>query len=86
MKNQVLVDARWLEPPEPMERVLAALDGLKPGQGIRFLIHREPFPLYGVLENMGYRHTTHMLADGCFEIIIQTRVEPSVQASHRPGE
>lgn len=72
MKKGLLVDARWLEPPEPMERVLAALDGLHPGQGIRFLIHREPLPLYGVLQQMGYRHTTHLMEDGCYEV----RIEP----------
>lgn len=72
MKNWVLVDARWLEPPEPMERVLAALDEINPGQGIRFLIHREPLPLYGVLQNMGYRHKAHRLEDGCYEV----RIEP----------
>lgn len=71
MKHFIQVDARWLEPPEPMERVLAAIDELHPGQGIRFLIHREPLPLYGVLPAMGYRHKTHMLADGCYEITIE---------------
>lgn len=29
------------------------LQGMRPGQGIRFLIHREPLPLYGVLHHMG---------------------------------
>jgi hypothetical protein len=58
-----------------MEKVLAAVDLLRPGQHIRFLIHREPFPLYGLLENMGYRHRTHMLGDGCFEIRIEPRAD-----------
>lgn len=71
MKNWVLVDARWLEPPEPMERVFAALDDLQPGQRIRFLIHREPLPIYGALHHMGYRHKTHMLEDGCYEVHIE---------------
>jgi uncharacterized protein (DUF2249 family) len=43
---EIVVDGRGLEPPEPMERVLAALDGLQPGQWVRFLIHRQPYPLY----------------------------------------
>jgi uncharacterized protein (DUF2249 family) len=74
VKHSVLVDARWLEPPEPMERVLAALDDLRPGQSIRFLIHREPLPLYGVLQSMGYRHKTHMLEDGCYEVQIEPMI------------
>lgn len=75
MKNAVVVDARWLEPPEPMERVLAAIDDLRPGQGIRFLIHREPLPLYGALHRLGYHHKTHMLADGSYEV----QIEPLIQ-------
>jgi uncharacterized protein (DUF2249 family) len=71
VKNWVLVDARWLEPPEPMERALAALDDLHPGQCIRFLIHREPLPLYVALQQMGYRYKTHMLDDGCYEVQIE---------------
>lgn len=73
MKQEVLVDARWLPPPEPLERVLRALDALLPGQRIRLLLHREPFPLYGILENLGYTHRTHMIADGCYEILIEAR-------------
>ncbi len=73
MKQEVVVDARWLPPPEPMEKVLLALDVLKPGQRIRFLLHREPYPLYGILENMGYTHRTHMIEDGCFEIFIERK-------------
>lgn len=73
MKQEILVDARWLLPPEPMEKVLVALDALRPGQHIRFLLHREPFPLYGILHGMGYTHRTHMIEDGCFEILIEPR-------------
>jgi hypothetical protein len=60
-------------PPEPMEKVLTALALLRPGQRIRFLIHREPQPLYGILADMGYRHATRPLPDGCFEIVIEPR-------------
>lgn len=73
MKQEIVVDARWLDPPEPLEKALAALDGLRPGQHVRFLLHREPFPLYGILENMGFTHRTHMLKDGSFEILIEAR-------------
>jgi uncharacterized protein (DUF2249 family) len=75
MKREVLVDARWLEPPEPMERVLAALDTLRPGERIRFLIHREPLPLYPILESAGYSHRLHMLADGCYAVLIEADSE-----------
>lgn len=73
MTLEVLVDARWLPPPEPMEKVLTALDLLRPGQHVRFLIHREPLPLYGMLDDMGYRHRSQAMPDGCHEILIERR-------------
>lgn len=71
MKSEVVVDGRWLEPPEPMEQILSALDRLRPGQAVRFLIHREPLPLYPILKDMGYRHSTHLMPDGCYEVLIE---------------
>jgi len=52
----VTVDARNLPPPEPMEQVLDALYNLPNGQTLRFLIHREPFPLYDLLRARGYQY------------------------------
>jgi uncharacterized protein (DUF2249 family) len=69
--DEILVDARWLEPPEPMERVMQALAVLRPGQSIRLLLHREPFPLYPLLAERGYRHDTRMEADGSYVILIR---------------
>lgn len=67
---EIVVDGRGLEPPEPMERVLAALDELQPGQRLRFLIHRQPYPLYDILRRYHYRHETTAGAGGYFEILI----------------
>ena len=69
--DEILVDARWLEPPEPMEKVLQALTQLRPGQSIRLLLHREPFPLYPLLAERCYGHATHMESDGSYVILIQ---------------
>jgi TusA-related sulfurtransferase len=68
--NEILVDARGLEPPEPMEKVMQVLALLRPGQSIRMLLHREPFPLYSILESQGYRHDTTPQADGSYVILI----------------
>jgi hypothetical protein len=68
--NEILIDARWLEPPEPMETVLRALALLRPDQSIRLLLHREPFPLYPILAERGCRHDTRMEADGSYVILI----------------
>ena len=69
--DEILVDARWLEPPAPMEKVLQTLDLLRPGQSIRLLLHREPFPLYPLLAERGYRHATRMEADSSYVILIR---------------
>lgn len=51
------VDLRGLEPPEPLLRILAAIED---ADGPReFLLSREPFPLYGVLAAAGWRHDLH---------------------------
>lgn len=71
--NEILVDARGLEPPEPMERVLAVLARLEPGQAIRMLLHREPFPLYPLLAERGFVHATQPANDGGFVIVIRRR-------------
>lgn len=73
---EILVDARWLEPPEPMEKVMQALALLRPGQTIRLLLHREPFPLYAILAEKGYRHSTQMQADGSYVILIEPASTP----------
>ena len=72
MTDDILVDARGLEPPEPMELALAALDRHQPGQRIRLFIHRQPYPLYDILRRYHYQFSAATLADGSFEILIWT--------------
>ncbi|MCC8987885.1 MAG: DUF2249 domain-containing protein [Candidatus Contendobacter sp.] len=67
---EIVVDGWGLEHPEPLERVLAALDELQPGQSLRFLIHRQPYPLYDILRRHHYRYEVINGADGGFEILI----------------
>lgn len=69
--HEILIDARDLAPPEPMEQVLQALELLRPGQSIRLLLHREPFPLYPLLSERGYRHEMQMETDGSYVILIR---------------
>jgi len=52
----VPIDVSELEPPEPMERILARLQQLQSGQLLRVRHRREPFPLYPMLERAGYKH------------------------------
>jgi uncharacterized protein (DUF2249 family) len=70
MADEQTVDVRWLEPPEPFERVVNALDSLPPDTSLRVLIHREPHPLYRWLMREGYRYQTRFDPEGWFEIRI----------------
>ncbi len=60
-KIACVIDGRDMEPPEPFERVMAALAVLKPGERVRLLLPREPFPLYRVLESAGYAWETERI-------------------------
>lgn len=68
--SPIELDVRDLEPPEPMQQALAALATLRPGERLRMLHHREPFPLYAMLRERGYTHRTTQLADDTYEILI----------------
>ena len=70
MTNEITLDVRGLEPPEPLERVLESLSTLKRDQVLRMIIDREPFPLYSMLDLNGYRHTTEIRDDYRYEILI----------------
>jgi hypothetical protein len=53
-KREPIVDLRGLEPPEPLVRIL---DAIAQADGpMRFLLSREPFPLYPMLRGSGFRH------------------------------
>lgn len=77
MSREVLVDARWQEPCEPMDRVMVALDLLRPDEHIRFLIHREPVPLYPILVERGFVFSVSAMDDGCFELLIEPAARPA---------
>ncbi|MDD5180512.1 MAG: DUF2249 domain-containing protein [Gallionellaceae bacterium] len=64
------LDVRDLEPPEPLQQALAALAALKPGEQLRMLHHREPFPLYAILRERGFTYRTTQLADDNYEVLI----------------
>lgn len=70
MEQDISLDVRGLEPPEPMERVLEALSHLNKNQRLCMLIDREPRPLYRILDNNGFTHTTRLRPDSLYEILI----------------
>ncbi|HEX7641585.1 MAG TPA: DUF2249 domain-containing protein [Burkholderiaceae bacterium] len=70
MNSEVKLDARGLEPPEPMERVLVALSQLKLGTTLSMLIDREPRPLFRILEKNGFDWEVKTGPEYSFEVRI----------------
>ena len=69
----ITLDVRGLPPCEPFDRTLAALDSLPEGEQLVVLIHREPFPLYALLDEQHYQWTSEQIEDAeapCFRITI----------------
>ncbi|HEX6734490.1 MAG TPA: DUF2249 domain-containing protein [Azonexus sp.] len=69
-KTPHVVDARYMEPPEPFVRTMEMLDTLQPGEKMLLLLFREPHPLYKVLRQNGHAFESELLPDGTFEILI----------------
>jgi uncharacterized protein (DUF2249 family) len=72
---EILIDGRYLEPPEPFVQTMEALDTLAPGQKLRLRLVREPFPLYRALELNGVEWRTERRPDGEFDILMWHRTK-----------
>lgn len=66
---KVTLDNRGLGPPEPMIRILAALEHLAPGEVLAAINEREPMFLYPELESRGAAIQTRKEADGVHLLI-----------------
>jgi uncharacterized protein (DUF2249 family) len=75
VNGEVSIDVSELVPPEPMIKILEALEKLQPGD--RLLVHhvRRPIHLYDRLNEMGYRHQTRNLGPGKVEVLIEKPTE-----------
>jgi len=69
-KTPHVVDARYMEPPEPFVQTMEMLDKLQPGEKMLLLLFREPHPLYKVLRQNGHAFEAELMPDGTFEILI----------------
>jgi uncharacterized protein (DUF2249 family) len=67
------VDARELEPPQPMVKILEALTVLPAGAELRAHTDRRPMHLYAQLEERGFAGETEEQNDGSFITKIRSR-------------
>lgn len=66
------LDNRDLDPPEPMVRILAAVETLKPGEVLSALLCREPMFLLPELAKRGHRWRGGFEADGkTYKILVR---------------
>lgn len=70
-KDLLEVDARGLEPPEPLIRILAALENLPAGSRLRAITDRRPCHLFGEAEQRGFRHECTEQPDGSFITLLE---------------
>lgn len=64
--NTWTVDARGLEPPEPMVVILGALESLPQGDEICACTDRPPMHLYALLTLRGFTGETELQHDGSY--------------------
>lgn len=69
MKERLL-DVRDLEPPEPLERVLAEMETLQCDERIRMIHRREPHLLFPMLEREQFAYELTMTPEHEFQILI----------------
>lgn len=64
------LDLRGLQPPEPMVRIMQALERA-PHEPLRVILPHEPAPLYRMLAERGFRYSGTQRADGGYELLIE---------------
>ena len=76
-----LLDVVGLEPPEPLFATLDAVDALGPGEWLRLLHRREPFPLYGHLLERDCAYRVLVSEPGRYEALIWRLDDPLASAA-----
>lgn len=58
---------------EPFQAIMAAVESLAPGQGLKLIAPFKPQPLFSVLERKGFLHQISELEGGDFEVRFMPR-------------
>jgi len=64
------LDATGLEPPEPMVRIINELAQLEAGTVLEVTTHRDPVPLYALVEARGFSHSIEQLSERRYRLKI----------------
>lgn len=80
------LDLRHLAPPEPMERILAAVESLAPGECLEALTPLYPLPLLAILQADGLQADVEPVEGGfCVRIVRIDGAEPGGQGGGHAG-
>ena len=66
---------------EPFSFIMAALERLEPGQGIRLYAPFKPVPLFAVMADKGFSHSAQPLDGGEWEVLFTPAAEAKPAAS-----
>lgn len=72
---------------EPFSVIMAALERLAPGQGLRLYAIFKPIPLFAVMANKGFTHSEQALDCGEWEVLFtpaETKSEPAAAVADGP--
>lgn len=69
-RDVIEVDARGLEPPEPLMRILSGLETLPSGRSLQAITDRQPCHLFGEAQARGFRHDCTEQPDGSWVTLL----------------
>jgi uncharacterized protein (DUF2249 family) len=71
---------------EPFSVIMAALERLEPGQGVRLYATFKPVPLFAVMADRGFAHSAQPLDAGEWEVLFTpAETEPAAPVSGKPA-
>lgn len=79
MDTEIVVDVHELQPPEPMHKILDALDQLIDGQYLKVIHRMQPFPLYDILLDNGFKYKVTDGSISAFDIYIWRSKDKAVE-------
>ncbi len=66
--NGIEIDLRGLEPPQPMVRILSALEEMESGERVLALLNRKPIYLLPLIEEAGHSYTLNQRDTDTWEL------------------
>ena len=71
---------------EPFSVIMAALERLEPGQGMRLYATFKPVPLFAVMADRGFGHSAQPLDAGEWEVLFTpAEIKPAAPVSGKPA-